>query len=55
MEYTKDNKASGIDEILVELIKYGGKAKLYEIYQRGVMINDFKHRLVVTLPKQKGT
>jgi len=48
VEYTKYNKACGIDEIPVELIKNGGqvtKTKLYEIcnmiYQRGVMINDF--------------
>lgn len=33
--------------------------KLYEIcsdiYQRGVMINDFRHELAVTLAKNKGT
>lgn len=62
VEYTKNNKASGIDEIPVELIKNGGqvtKTKLYEIcneiYQKGVMINDCKHGLVVTLPKKRGT
>jgi len=60
VEYTKKNKASGIDEIPVELIKNGGqvmKTKLYEIcneiYQRKVMINDFKHGLVITLPKKR--
>lgn len=35
VEYTKHNKASGIDELPIELIKNGGqvaKSKLYKIY-----------------------
>lgn len=35
------------------------RTKLYaiwnDIHRRGMMINDFKHGLIVTLPKKKGT